>query len=117
MLTSVFVYGTLRKGLAWHHLLEGSVSSGIGTTQEMYAMYADGIPYVCENEKISHIKGEIYLVDDSALKRLDRLEGHPDWYERKEVIINSDSGETKAWIYFNPTPKGKLVASGDFYNK
>ncbi|NPA62821.1 MAG: gamma-glutamylcyclotransferase [Methanococci archaeon] len=112
----VFVYGSLRKGF-WNHepYLKNSKFIGKGRTKEKYAMYADIIPYVVENEKISHIVGEVYEVDEETLKRIDRLEGHPDYYERKKVKIILESGEEiEAWLYFYPEPYGILVKSGDY---
>ena len=112
----VFVYGSLRKGF-WNYesYLKNSKFIGKGRTKEKYAMYADIIPYVVENEKISHIVGEVYEVDEETLKRIDCLEGHPDYYRRKKVPIILDSGEeVEAWIYFYPEPYGILVKSGDY---
>jgi gamma-glutamylcyclotransferase (GGCT)/AIG2-like uncharacterized protein YtfP len=112
----VFVYGSLRKGF-WNHepYLKDSKFIGMGITKEKYAMYANIIPYVVENEKISHIVGEVYEVDEKTLERIDCLEGHPDCYKRKKVKIILDSGEEiEAWIYFYPEPYGVLVESGDY---
>jgi gamma-glutamylcyclotransferase (GGCT)/AIG2-like uncharacterized protein YtfP len=113
---NVFVYGTLRKDY-WNHeyYLKNSKFVGKGKTKEKYALYADMIPYVIENENISHIIGEVYCVDEETLKKLDHLEGHPICYKRKKVFIILDSGEEiTAWLYFYPEPYGVLVESGDY---
>lgn len=114
----VFVYGTLRKNLGWNHLLKNSEFLGEATTKELYAMYADTIPYVIESEKVSQIKGELYLVDDITLEVLDKLEGHPYWYCRKKIKIieNITKNVNISWIYFNNNVQGKLVESGDYQN-
>ena len=112
----VFVYGSLRKGF-WNHeaYLKNSKFIGKGKTKEKYAMYADIIPYVVENEKISHIVGEVYEIDKETLKRIDCLEGHPNHYIRKKVPIILETGEElEAWLYFYPEPYGILVESGDY---
>ena len=113
----VFVYGTLRKNLGWHHLLKNSEFISNATTKEKYTMYANSIPYVKESEKLSQIKGEIYLVDKETLKDLDSLENHPNWYFRKEIeVIEDKTQEIKsAWIYFNENPQGEKVLSGDYF--
>ncbi len=112
----IFVYGSLRKGFWNHkHYLKNSKFIGKGKTKEKYAMYADIIPYVVENEKISHIVGEVYEVDKKTLERIDYLEGHPNYYFRKKVPIVLETGkEIKAWMYFYPEPYGVLVKSGDY---
>ena len=109
----VFVYGTLRRGFENHYLLKNSKFIGYGITKEKYSLYVDSIPYVV---KIPYcqIKGEVYEVDKNTLIALDELEGHPDFYRREliDVIVN---GKTiKAWIYFYPYPRGKLIKSGDY---
>ncbi len=113
---NVFVYGTLRKDY-WNHkyYLKNSKFVGKGRTKHKYALYADNIPYVIENENISHIVGEVYCVDEETLERLDYLEGHPTCYKRKKVPIILESGEEiEAWLYFYPEPYGDLVESGDY---
>lgn len=112
----VFVYGTLRKNLGWNHLLKNSEFIGEGISQEKYSMYADSIPYVVESEKYVSITGEVYLVDDSTLKILDQLEGHPNWYKRKEIPISINNSLMNCWIYFYPNPKGERISSGDYFD-
>ena len=46
-------------------------------------MYANGIPYVNDDEEVSSIFGELYKVSNHTLRMLDLLEGHPG-YERKK---------------------------------
>ena len=90
----------------------------IGRTVNNYAMYANGIPYVSENEKVSQIYGELYLVNSRILFNLDMLEGHPSWYKRKKVPIETMSGKIyNAWLYFNETKTNNLIASGDYANQ
>ena len=112
----IFVYGTLRKGFHNHRLLKNSTFIGKGRTKKKYKMTVNGIPFVSEKEGISHIVGEVYEVDEKTLKRLDILESHPDWYERKKVKIILENGkEIEAWLYFNEISEGNnIIYSGDF---
>lgn len=117
----VFVYGTLLRGYSNHRLLENPVGTATficaGYTQKMYTMYAQGIPYVSDESETSHIKGELFEVDAETLADLDRLEGHPDFYERKEVpvYIFARTKPKLAWLYFcTPRRDVPVVASGDF---
>ena len=68
-----------------------------------------------ENEQTAEIDGEAYRVDDLTLERLDQLEGHPHWYERKkvEILINKDK-KIRAWLYFFPKKTGTLVKGGRY---
>ena len=93
------MYGTLRKGFSNHRLLRNSKFVGKGRTKEKYKMTADSIPFVSEKEKISHIVGEVYEVDKETLRKLDRLEDHPDWCKREKVKIILEGGEeVEAWL-------------------
>lgn len=116
MHNTVFVYGTLRKHHGNHAYLKESRYVGIGKTVDRYAFYLSGLPYVAKDPPISRIVGEIYCVDDRTLQRLDRLEGHPDFYRREliEVELGDGGGVISAWIYFALTPSGHIVESGDY---
>lgn len=102
----VAVYGTLRKGFNNHGLLASARFLGAGDTIGRYAMACDGIPYVSSEEREDghNLHVEVYAVDDATLERLDSLEGHPDWYHRKEVPIKLDNGVVAhSYLYFNDT--------------
>ena len=123
-MTKVFVYGTLRKGCGNHRLLEQSIFVGNAKTVRKCAMYSVGIPYVTELERDVQIVGEVYEVDDSTLRRLDRLEGHPNFYERRKIKVFLENGnKIKAFLYFydqatNEKRRFNLdkVLNGDFVN-
>lgn len=110
----VFVYGTLRSGLNWHHLLREASFLGEGITKDKFALYADFIPYVVKGEKICQIKGELYEVDKKTLAILDELEHHPTWYCREKTIVLVNQKEIEAWLYFSRQAKGSLIKTGDF---
>lgn len=99
----VAVYGTLKRGLGNHHYIEDSKYVGKGKTKDKYPLVVSGLPYLIEEkDKGHHVEVEVYKVDDDTLRRLDSLEGHPNWYERKKVDIKLNTGTVvKAWIYFN----------------
>ncbi len=115
--TAVFVYGTLKKGFGNHRLLSGAVFLGQAVTEEFYALYVSGIPFVIRDKQVSSIHGEIYLVGQAMLKDLDNLEGHPGWYKREQISVCLQDGKCTnkyihAWIYFFPKPIGQLQADG-----
>lgn len=104
----VAVYGTLKKGHGnyYRHLTE-SKFIGKGVTKDKYPLIVDGLPYLLEEKgKGHHVEVEVYKVDDDTFSDLDALEGHPNWYKRKQVRIRLGKGsEVTAWIYFNPHEK------------
>lgn len=115
MNTLVFVYGTLKKGCANFHVLSGRYPGNDASKQFPAKFIAKGtiagriyslgsFPGLKDavDEKVY---GELYEVDEPTLARLDRLEGHPKFYERKQVPVNfqgepNHNGEYLAWAYF-----------------
>ena len=111
----VFVYGTLKQGFPNHFFLAWQKSLGPAVTVEPYALYEDVYPLVCKKEHISPIRGEVYEVGDTILKRMDTLEDHPEYYRREEVEVELESGKrVMAWVYFFPEPRGRLYPEGDW---
>jgi len=110
----VFVYGTLRKEHSNHHLLKDAYFYGLGSSESSYAMYLKkGYPYITGSEARYQIVGELYAVDDSTLLALDKFEGHPRYYKRKEISVMVNEQLYDAWTYFLDPP-GVLMQSGDF---
>lgn len=78
-------------------------------------MTASGIPFVHEFPKETEIHGELYEVDDATLSRLDSLEGHPNWYERKPVEVKIGEKKYKTELYFNNNSRGtKIIENGKY---
>jgi gamma-glutamylaminecyclotransferase len=107
-MTHVFVYGTLKHGFGNHRaLLRDATFVGKGTTILPFVMRSNGgFPVVLRHRAdetgLAHnISGEIYEVDDTVLRQLDGLEGHPNWYEREEVAVDvADTGvQQSCWMY------------------
>lgn len=110
----VFVYGTLRSGHSNHHLLKDAHCHGTGTTVENYSMYLiSGYPYVTSCEQRYPIAGELYGLDDDTLSVLDKMEGHPRHYERREIAVTVEEKQYTAWMYFKDPP-GVQMQHGDF---
>ena len=113
----VFVYGTLMKGHGNHSLLCHVKFIGKATTVGEYVLSASGIPFVTNEPNhplATHIKGELYAVGINDFGALDSLEGHPRFYERKEVSVWVIRGDwMPAWLYFHPI-QGNVIRSGDY---
>jgi gamma-glutamylaminecyclotransferase len=89
--TRVFVYGTLLAGERNHHLLEGALLVAEAKTGAGFTLYDFG-PYpgmvACGDHAVL---GEVYEVDEPALARMDRLEGHPRFYRRTSIRLDDGS--------------------------
>lgn len=114
---NVLVYGSLKKGFHNHRLLESSklLNDNVFFTGKMASL---GAFPCCTQHGNTKITGELYEVDDVTLSRLDSLEGHPSFYERK--IVRTSAGD--AWIYLIDQPNryednARLVKNGVWGDK
>jgi gamma-glutamylcyclotransferase (GGCT)/AIG2-like uncharacterized protein YtfP len=117
----VFVYGTLKSGFSNHHLLVGCEFFGSAVTVATYKMIENGFPVIMPDPEGKPLAGEIYIVDDETLARLDQLEREGRSYDRKLIEVTSPlaSGErlpTRAFIYIGREDRfGKAFARGPLY--
>ena len=83
------LYGTLKRGCRNNHYLSEATFLGEAETVEKYSMRRHKYCYPAVIETLEHynIKGELWCCSDWVLKSLDRLEGTPDLFYRKEVPI------------------------------
>ncbi len=101
----VFVYGTLMAGQPAANLLgDNAIFVGPAMLPD-HAMYDLGsYPGIVPAEG-EQVIGEVYLVDDEAMKRMDRYEGEGSLYLRQTVSVEVDTGwrlSAKAYIYARP---------------
>lgn len=95
--TNIFVYGTLKKGRGNHGVLGNSVFLGEAVTQNVnFTMFDGGFPFVSDvfdDGNQGNIIGELYQTDNKAiLSNLDRLEGVPYLYVKREVDVTTMDG-------------------------
>ena len=110
----IAVYGTLKQGGSNQCVMDadGGKYIGKGVTLEKFTMFGGyGYPRVVWDGDTSTIQCEVYEVD--SLDNMDSLEGHPDFFERKEIKVEIDPdlesgyrfdiGDTPlVWMYFHP---------------
>lgn len=104
-LLPVFVYGTLKKGKYFHNsYLRDSKFLGESHISKYYSLYVHKYPILVKQKSDHRVKGELYKVTPEVLTKLDYLEGHPSYYERKKVkvFINNEKDEIEAWAYIFP---------------
>lgn len=101
----VFVYGTLKKGHGNHGVLGRSIYINEALTNSReFTMFDGGFPYVSDaftDKNTGSILGELYQVDkQEILDNLDRLEGVPHLYVKREIDVTTLDGLVyKATMY------------------
>lgn len=94
----VFVYGSLKRGLHNHSLLERHGAKYVGNDVVSGRLVNLGaFPGLVPFQGNWIVRGEVYIIDNKALSALDYLEGHPVFYKR-EVVILPIFGP--AWVYY-----------------
>ncbi len=92
----VFVYGSLKRGGRWHHVLEDSAFSGLAETRAEWRLARHGAyPAMVPGGEV--VSGELYRVSAAVLAQVDRLEEHPTLY-RRTVIRLSDGRPCEAYL-------------------
>jgi gamma-glutamylcyclotransferase (GGCT)/AIG2-like uncharacterized protein YtfP len=118
----VFVYGTLKRGFCNHRLLEGCEFFGSAVTVPAYKMIETGFPVIMPDPEGKPVSGEVYIVDDQTLERLDRQEREGLSYDRQlvDVTLPSAGGRrlpSKAFIYVGREDRfGTAFARGPLYD-
>lgn len=116
----VAVYGSLRKGMHNHYILEKSEYIGSFNSELMFTMYNvnDRYPAVI-NEGSNSIVMEVFSASKEVQKKLDYLEGYSPNFKKSDNYYNKEIIETpygKAFIYFfnNDYSKLEKIESGDW---
>lgn len=107
----VAVYGSLRKGMGNHPLLDNNDSVHLSTERisgfEMYQYGGSYFPFIRHGD--GEITVEVYAVDSGVLRRLDMLEGYTQdgngFYNRE--LVQTSKGQ--AYIYFIDQDPGRNV--------
>ncbi len=113
----IAVYGSLLSDLHNHGLLKEGKLIDIGYIKG--TLYSLGSFPGLKLQGNTPVKVEVYEVDNATLARLDRLEGHPTFYTRKdaEAIVgeNQDqSMEVMVYEWQGTVRNQPLVESGDW---
>jgi gamma-glutamylcyclotransferase (GGCT)/AIG2-like uncharacterized protein YtfP len=90
----VFVYGTLKRGHGNHRVIADG--SFLGEDRIPAVMHDLGAFPAVRLDAAATVYGEVFSVDPQTLARLDRLEGHPTFYQRTRVRMSSGR---RAWVY------------------
>jgi len=110
----VFTYGTLRKGEVNHHLLAQARFVTEARTEPCFDLFDLGPFPAMSTGGETAVFGEIYAVDEATLARLDRLEGHPSFYQRTQIRLEGGQ-EVETFLMGRARMRGcALIPSGDW---
>ena len=112
--TRVFVYGTLRSGEPNHYLLDDRALVGSVCTEPAFELVSLGAFPAMVAGGTTAVVGEVYEVDAVTLAALDRLEGHPSFYERRPIVLD-DGDEVLAYLLSPEQAQGRpRIPTGDW---
>lgn len=124
---SLFVYGTLRPPKAatppddsrYYPAIAALIRSHQPATLTGAALYDLGAyPAATPGDGIIH--GDLLQVEAAALPIADRIEGHPTFFRRAAVTVQTAQGAVTAWIYWAPPglTTGRLrIPQGDWFSR
>jgi len=94
----VFVYGSLKRGMANHQQLAGAPCLGSAQLQGLRLYDLGPFPMAVESpdDAQANLQGELYAVGSSQLANLDRFEGVPRLYRRQRHQLADGRA---VWIY------------------
>lgn len=96
---NVFVYGTLKKGFYNHSVIQSGKFLDKGILSGALMFKTRSFPVLFEGDK--KIIGEVYEVNPTVFRNLDRLEGNGSMYLReKKPVTLLTGGDIEAWVYF-----------------
>lgn len=112
--TLVFVYGSLRRGEQNHWHLDGCLLIREARTEPGFRLYDLGAYPAMVAGGRGSVVGEVYAVGPEALAALDRLEGHPRYYQR-QVVRLADGQAVESYLMQESKVDGRrLVPHGDW---
>jgi gamma-glutamylaminecyclotransferase len=115
--TRIFVYGTLRAGEPNHYLLANQEIVHPARTEPAFELVSLGPYPAMIPGGLTSIVGEVYEVDEPTLAALDRLEDHPNFYQRQAIrLTNGD--EVLAYLLTPEQVRGlAYIPSGDWMDR
>lgn len=102
----LFVYGTLQRGGRFHSGMTQAkaefLTEASQTSKEFVMLNLSAYPALKETPigEGTYITGELYSVPTEGLKIIDRIEGYPDYYSRKETTVWANGHSFKALVYY-----------------
>jgi gamma-glutamylcyclotransferase (GGCT)/AIG2-like uncharacterized protein YtfP len=110
--SAVFVYGSLKRGQANHHLLAEAPFLGEAQLEGLALHDLGPFPMAVVEPGAGPLHGELYAVTPEQLSQLDRLEGVPRLYRREAWPLPSGAA---VWVYLGQSRQVRhspLLAAG-----
>jgi gamma-glutamylcyclotransferase (GGCT)/AIG2-like uncharacterized protein YtfP len=106
----LFAYGTLRQSESNHNILINHATyQETCKTTEKYIMFTQKqryFPFIIPvsfwpemAHYATHITGDLYDVTEEGIQSCDEIEGHPDWYCRTPIFLETSEGEQQSFAY------------------
>ena len=108
--TRVFVYGSLLAGEPNHRVLARARLVAKARTEARFALHDLGAFPAMVGGGVHAIDGEVYEVDAETLAALDRLEGHPRFYQRAPIVL-ADGSRAETYLLSGAQVEGHAVIS------
>jgi gamma-glutamylaminecyclotransferase len=110
----VFTYGTLLQGEVNHHVLAHARFVAEGRTGPCFELFDLGSFPAMSTGGETVVLGEVYAVDEATLARLDRLEGHPSFYQRTQIRLEGGQEVQTYLMDRNRMHERARISSGDW---
>ena len=106
---AVFVYGTLMREERASYMLDAYEYCGEFCLKD-YAMYNVSTYPGIKSQKGECVVGEVYLVDDAGIQRMDEYEEEGSLYIRELVNVENANGNMEAFVYvYNHESVGPVI--------
>lgn len=129
MTVRLFVYGTLRtpqggpaSDTHYHPQIRAGIEASANATLAN-AELVDFGAYPGVGPGAGTVIGEVFTVSEETLAIADKIESHPDFYERRVESIDLNDGTTvDAWVYWAPDSlledaDNPRIKSGDWFDR
>ena len=126
-LENVFVYGTLRpprSGAPARATCNNPyVAPYVETATPARLLDANlfdtgGFPVARPGTGVVH--GDLLTVTPRGVAMMDQIEGHPNFFRRERVQVETEGGPVEAWIYWGPenlAARSPQIESGDWFER
>ena len=111
----IFVYGTLMRGEYNHRLIESQELEGEGFIRGFDLYNLGRYPGIRPSDNPEHVVyGEVYLVDDRTLERVNQLEGEGSLYllQFTEVVMKDKTVSAGVYVYNHGCRESSRIYSG-----
>jgi gamma-glutamylcyclotransferase (GGCT)/AIG2-like uncharacterized protein YtfP len=123
----LFVYGTLRPprpdtpadDVRYYPQIAAAIRHHTPATLTGATLYDMG-PYPALVPGEGVVRGDLLQLDAATLAVADRIEGHPAYYRRGAVTVQTADGEMTAWVYWAPpglTTGKPRITNGDWLRR